>query len=105
MRANDETSHKKHHRFLVILIFSSLYLLGLGGTTAVNIVPSLKPQFNAPPASGSYGATRALFWAFMYLIALGGWRVLYNCTVLYRTVLYRTVLYYIVLAKHVQMPW
>jgi dipeptide/tripeptide permease len=41
------------------------------GITVVNLIPSIKPQFNAPPANGSYDLTRALFWLFMYLTALG----------------------------------
>lgn len=58
-------------RFLVILAFSSIYLVGLLGTTAVNVAPALRPRFNAPPAGGSFGPTRGAFWAAMYLIALG----------------------------------
>lgn len=58
-------------RYRVILIFSAVYMVGLLGITAVNTVPSFKPRFNAPPASGSYGPTVAAFWVFMYLIALG----------------------------------
>ncbi|KAI8470601.1 MAG: POT family-domain-containing protein [Monoraphidium minutum] len=58
-------------RYWVILIFSTIYMLGLVGVTVVNVIPSMKPQFNAPPAGGSYGPTVAMFWVFMYLIALG----------------------------------
>jgi dipeptide/tripeptide permease len=41
------------------------------GITVVNLIPSIKPQYNAPPANGSYDLTRSLFWLFMYLTALG----------------------------------
>ncbi|KAI8467277.1 MAG: POT family-domain-containing protein [Monoraphidium minutum] len=58
-------------RFWVILLFSSLYLVGLSGVTAVNAVPSVAPRFHATPLGGSFRPTRALFWAAMYLIALG----------------------------------
>jgi hypothetical protein len=48
-----------------------IYVVGLAGVTAVNAAPSLAPRFHAPPASGAMGPTRGLFWAAMYLIALG----------------------------------
>jgi len=57
-------------RFWVILIFSTIYFVGLLGITLVNIIPSMQPQFEKPPANG-YGPSRAMFWAFMYLVALG----------------------------------
>ena len=40
------------------------------GVTLVNLIPGMVPQFEAPPANG-YGPSRAMFWAFMYLVALG----------------------------------
>ncbi|KAI8464338.1 MAG: POT family-domain-containing protein [Monoraphidium minutum] len=58
-------------RFLVILVFSIVYLIGMGGVTAVNVIPSMKPRYMQPPASGDFGPSRAMFWAFLYLVALG----------------------------------
>lgn len=54
----------------MILSFSSVYLLGMAGLTGLNAAPGAAPRFNAAPAGG-YAPTRAMFWAFMYLIALG----------------------------------
>lgn len=39
--------------------------------TAANLIPSIRPRFNAPPLGGDYGAARAMVWAFLYLVALG----------------------------------
>ena len=40
------------------------------GITLVNLIPSMKPGFETPPENG-YGPSRAMFWVFMYLVALG----------------------------------
>ncbi|GBF89822.1 hypothetical protein Rsub_02526 [Raphidocelis subcapitata] len=58
-------------RFWVILVFSCFYLIGLVGVTAVNLIPSMRPRFNALPDNGSFGPTRSMLWAFLYLVALG----------------------------------
>ncbi|KIZ00828.1 Peptide transporter PTR2, partial [Monoraphidium neglectum] len=47
------------------------YLIGMGGVTAVNLIPSMRPNYQAAPASGDFGPTRGMFWAFLYLVALG----------------------------------
>lgn len=58
-------------RFRVILIFSVLYLIGMAGVTALNIIPSIRPRFNEPPLNGTFGPSRAMLWAFLYLVAMG----------------------------------
>jgi hypothetical protein len=52
-------------------VFSIIYFIGMGGVTAVNLIPKLEPRYKRPPASGEYGPSRAMLWAFMYLVALG----------------------------------
>eukprot|EP00879_Flechtneria_rotunda_P000926 GHRR01001055.1.p1 GENE.GHRR01001055.1~~GHRR01001055.1.p1 ORF type:complete len:523 (+),score=105.75 GHRR01001055.1:1216-2784(+) len=57
-------------RFWVILVFSIVYMLGMLGITLVNLIPALKPLAGITPPVGM-SATRDIFWAFMYLTALG----------------------------------
>lgn len=57
-------------RFWVILIFSCVYFVGMLGITLLNLIPAVKPSRDAVPPAG-LDVTRAVFWAFMYLTALG----------------------------------
>lgn len=43
---------------------------GMLGISLVNLLPALKPTREAPPPAG-LDVTRRVFWAFMYLTALG----------------------------------
>ncbi|KAF8073093.1 NPF8.3 [Scenedesmus sp. PABB004] len=58
-------------RFWVILVFSIVYFIGMGGITLVNIIPALKPVKGGPDPPAGMNATRGAFWAFMYLTAVG----------------------------------
>lgn len=58
-------------RFWVILVFSFIYFLGMLGITLVNIIPAIKPMKGGPEPPAGIGATKGVFWAFMYLTALG----------------------------------
>lgn len=55
-------------RFVVILVFSVVYLGGLVLLTLVNWLPALRPINGAPPVGA---ATIPLFWLAMYATALG----------------------------------
>ena len=55
-------------RFWVILVFSSVYAIGLLGLTLVNWIPGVRPVNGAPPVGAP---TIPLFWLSMYLTALG----------------------------------
>jgi hypothetical protein len=37
------------------------------GITLVNVIPAIKPHKGGPEPSAGIGATKAVFWAFMYL--------------------------------------
>lgn len=54
-------------RYLTIIIFSVIYMLGLAGLTVSAPVDSLHPVDGAQATSGQL----ALFWICMYAIALG----------------------------------
>ncbi|KAI7837321.1 hypothetical protein COHA_008836 [Chlorella ohadii] len=54
-------------RFRVILSFSCIYMLGLVGLLLSAALPGLKPQ----QGEGATSASQGVFWAGMYLVALG----------------------------------
>uniref|UniRef100_A0A383VGU9 Major facilitator superfamily (MFS) profile domain-containing protein n=1 Tax=Tetradesmus obliquus TaxID=3088 RepID=A0A383VGU9_TETOB len=58
-------------RFWVILVFSIIYFFGMLGITLVNVIPAIKPIKGGPEPPAGIGATKGVFWAFMYLTALG----------------------------------
>lgn len=46
-------------------------LQGMLGITLVNLIPSIKPTKGGPDPPAGMDTTKAVFWAFMYLTALG----------------------------------
>eukprot|EP00878_Enallax_costatus_P032004 GHUV01035089.1.p1 GENE.GHUV01035089.1~~GHUV01035089.1.p1 ORF type:complete len:302 (+),score=57.47 GHUV01035089.1:596-1501(+) len=58
-------------RFWVILLFSSIYFIGMLGITLVNTIPSIKPIQGGPEPPAGIHTTMSVFWAFMYVTALG----------------------------------
>jgi dipeptide/tripeptide permease len=52
-------------RFWVILVFSTIYMLGMLGITLVNIIPAIKPGRDIVPPAG-IDTTRGIFWVRAY---------------------------------------
>jgi hypothetical protein len=44
---------------------------GMLGITLVNVIPAIKPMKGGPPPPAGMGATKGVFWAFMYLTVRG----------------------------------
>jgi hypothetical protein len=40
---------------------------GMLGITLVNVIPAIKPMKGGPEPPAGMGATKGVFWAFMYL--------------------------------------
>jgi len=58
----------KWGKYLVIVVFSLVYFLGMAGISLVNLVPSIRPVGGAPPPGAP---TLAIFWLAMALMGFG----------------------------------